>query len=332
MLLFVGHPVTFEESVMRFIHPILAFCLFCLLVTETVAVDSSAAVVESTFEQDLEGWTTYGDGFLLRRYPTGGNPGGYMWAHDMAWGPTNPKWAPKKFLDNIRYGQILMYDMKKELDVTHPNSYDHDEIVLRSKGMTIVFQVRPPTPEWKTYSVLLAKEASIYAEKFGWTSEKLGRNMWRIAAPRVKDTVIKKNGTVVEGYILKVTHGSVEWFGLLYPPSDLPPSYIVEANDGRYITIEAKEVASYKSGGRFSTPDRKKIIGAWDEWTGVPRYGRPATEEEIRHVIENLTEFRIRGEYIVGFQQYSCSLDNVRLLKASTVVSVESRGRYCGLN
>ena len=81
---------------MRFIHPILAFCLFCLLVTETVAVDSSAAVVESTFEQDLEGWTTYGDGFLLRRYPTGGNPGGYMWAHDMAWGPTNPKWAPKK--------------------------------------------------------------------------------------------------------------------------------------------------------------------------------------------------------------------------------------------
>jgi len=317
---------------MRFIHPILAFCLFCLLVTETVAVDSSAAVVESTFEQDLEGWTTYGDGFLLRRYPTGGNPGGYMWAHDMAWGPTNPKWAPKKFLDNIRYGQILMYDMKKELDVTHPNSYDHDEIVLRSKGMTIVFQVRPPTPEWKTYSVLLAKEASSYAEQFGWTSEKLGRNMWRIAAPRVKDTVIKKNGTVVEGYILKVTHGSVEWFGLLYPPSDLPPSYIVEANDGRYITIEAKEVASYKSGGRFSTPDRKKIIGAWDEWTGVPRYGRPATEEEIRHVIENLTEFRIRGEYIVGFQQYSCSLDNVRLLKASTVVSVESRGRYCGLN
>ncbi|MDP6597474.1 MAG: hypothetical protein QGI86_16590 [Candidatus Poribacteria bacterium] len=317
---------------MRFIHPILAFCLFCLLVTETVAVDSSAAVVESTFEQDLEGWTTYGDGFLLRRYPTGGNPGGYMWAHDMAWGPTNPKWAPKKFLDNIRYGQILMYDMKKELDVTHPNSYDHDEIVLRSKGMTIVFQVRPPTPEWKTYSVLLAKEASSYAEQFGWTSEKLGRNMWRIAAPRVKDTVIKKNGTVVEGYILKVTHGSVERFGLLYPPSDLPPSYIVEANDGRYITIEAKEVASYKSGGRFSTPDRKKIIGAWDEWTGVPRYGRPATEEEIRHVIENLTEFRIRGEYIVGFQQYSCSLDNVRLLKASTVVSVESRGRYCGLN
>ena len=220
---------------------------------------------------------------------------------------------------------------EKGLDVTHPNSYDHDEIVLRSKGMTIVFQVRPPTPEWKTYSVLLAKEASSYAEQFGWTSEKLGRNMWRIAAPRVKDTVIKKNGTVVEGYILKVTHGSVERFGLLYPPSDLPPSYIVEANDGRYITIEAKEVASYKSGGRFSTPDRKKIIGAWDEWTGVPRYGRPATEEEIRHVIENLTEFRIRGEYIVGFQQYSCSLDNVRLLKASTVVGLESRDKLAKL-
>jgi len=141
----------------------------------------------------------------------------------------------------------------------------------------------------------------------------------------------QKNGTVVEGYILKVTHGSVEQFGLLYPPSDLPPSYIVEANDGRHITIEAKEVASYKSGGRHSTPDRKKIVGAWDEWTGVPRYGRPATEEEIRHVIENLTEFRIRGEYIVGFQQDSCSLDNVRLLKDSTVVSVESRGKLAKL-
>ena len=79
---------------MRFIHPILAFCLFCLLVTETVAVDSSAMVVESTFEQDLEGWTTYGDGFLLRRYPTGGNLGGYMWAHDMAWGPTSLSCTP----------------------------------------------------------------------------------------------------------------------------------------------------------------------------------------------------------------------------------------------
>ena len=55
---------------MRFIHPTLSFCVFCLLVTETVAVDSSVAVVESTFEQDLEGWTTYGDGFLLRRYPS----------------------------------------------------------------------------------------------------------------------------------------------------------------------------------------------------------------------------------------------------------------------
>jgi len=316
---------------MRFIYPIVALCLVCLLVKETVAIDSSAVVVESAFEQDLEGWTTYGDGFLLRRYPTGGNLGGYMWAHDMAWGPTWGWWAPKKFLDNIRYGQILMYDMKKELDITHPNSYDHDEIVLKSKGMTIVFQVRPPTPEWKTYSVLLAKEASIYAEKFGWTSEKLGRNMWRIAAPRVKDTVIKKNGTVVEGYIVKVTHGNVERFGLLYPPSDLPPSYIVEANDGRHIAIEAKDVASYKSGGRRPTADRKKIIGAWDEWTGVPRYGRPATEEEIRHVIENLTEFRIRGEYIVGFQQDSCSLDNVRLLKASTVVGLESRDKLAKL-
>jgi hypothetical protein len=48
-------------------------------------------------------------------------------------------------------------------------------------------------------------------------------------------------------------------------------------------------------------------------------------------VIENLTEFRIRGEYIVGFQQDSCSLDNVRLLKDSTVVSVESRGKLAKL-
>ena len=243
---------------MRFIYSIVALCLLCSLVKETVAIDSSTVVVESAFEQDLEGWTTYGDGFLLRRYPTGGNLGGYMWAHDMAWGPTWGWWAPKKFLDNIRYGQILMYDMKKELDITHPNSYDHDEIVLRSKGMTIVFQVRPPTPGWKTYSVLLAKEASIYAEQFGWTSEKLGRNMWRIAAPRLKDTVIKKNGTVVEGYVVKVTHNSIERFGILYPPSDLPPSYIVDVGDGRHVTIAAKDVLAYKSGGRHSTPDRKK--------------------------------------------------------------------------
>ena len=316
---------------MRFIYSIVALCLFCLLVKETVAIDSSAVVVESAFEQDLEGWTTYGDGFLLRRYPTGGNLGGYMWAHDMAWGPTWGWWAPKKFLDNIRYGQILMYDMKKELDITHPNSYDHDEIVLRSKGMTIVFQVRPPTPGWKTYSVLLAKEASSYAEQFGWTSEKLGRNMWRIAAPRLKDTVIKKNGTVVEGYVVKVTHNSIERFGILYPPSDLPPSYIVDVGDGRHVTIAAKDVLAYKSGGRHSTPDRKKVVGAWDEWTGVPRYGRAATEEEIRHVIANLTEFRIRGEYIVGRQGDNCSLDNVRLLKYLSVVNVESRGKLAKL-
>ena len=84
--------------------------------------------------------------------------------------------------------------------------------------------------------------------------------MWRIAAPRVKDTVIKKNGTVVEGYIVKVTHGNVERFGLLYPPSDLPPSYIVEANDGRHIAIKAKDVASYKSGGRRPTPKNASAL------------------------------------------------------------------------
>ena len=75
----------------------------------------------------------------------------------------------------------------------------------------------------------------------------------------------------------------------------------------------------------------KKVVGAWDEWTGVPRYGRAATEEEIRHVIENLTEFRIRGEYIVGRQGDNCSLDNVRLLKALSVVNVESRGKLAKL-
>ena len=312
---------------MRFFFFTFAFCLLWFVVSKTIAFDKSAVIVESTFEQNLEGWKTYGDGFLLRRYPTGGNPGGYMWAHDMGWGPTWGWWVPKKFLDNIRYGQILMYDMKKELDVIHPNSYDHDEIVLKSKGMAIVLQVRPPTPEWQTYSVLLAKEALGYSKQFGWTSENLGQNMWRIAAPRLKDTVIKKNGTVVEGYIVKVTHNSIERFGILYPPSDLPPSYIVDVGDGRRVTIAAEEVLSYKSGGRHSTPDRKKVVGAWDEWTGVPRYGRAATEEEIRHVIKNLTEFRIRGEYIVGKQGDNCSLDNVRLLKSVSVVNMEGKGK-----
>jgi hypothetical protein len=127
---------------------------------------SAQNMIQSTFDTDTDGWSTYNDATNFRHIATGGNPGGHIAATDQASGAIYYFVAPSKFLgDRTRsYASTLSYDVKTSAAV----SAGGDDIVLISGGITI--RLRFPTgpgTSWTHYSTTLSEDA-------GWINTATG--------------------------------------------------------------------------------------------------------------------------------------------------------------
>jgi alkaline phosphatase D len=125
----------------------------------------------STFDNGSDGWTIMGDGnnahtgfwplSLQPSYdPTGGNPGGAVYAVD-AGRQMNWFWhAPPKFLGNRlgAYGGTLEFDIRIE-PASPTGSYA--DVILAGGGLSILIDAgpEPTTTQWTHYSVPLDASA-----------------------------------------------------------------------------------------------------------------------------------------------------------------------------
>ena len=131
--------------------------------------------LSSTFDSGNEGWILVGDavhawsgGWDRSLYPdyasTGGNPGGAVYATDMARGIIYYWQAPPKYLGN-QYGAyrgVLQYDVKS-LGAGSPHT--GTDVVLAGGGKTLLIRVDPNVgPNWTTVTVDLSEDA-------GWRHE-----------------------------------------------------------------------------------------------------------------------------------------------------------------
>ena len=129
---------------------------------------AGAAMVESTFDTDDEGWVVYGDAPAAPDYhSTGGNPGGYLSADDYATGGIWYWKAPAKFRGNhsSAYGDTLSYELRQTPTSDQINRVD---IYLKGGGLTLVYDTSyNPASTWTAYSIDLTETA-------GWDIGSLG--------------------------------------------------------------------------------------------------------------------------------------------------------------
>ncbi len=119
-------------------------------------------LVESSFEQDAEGWTIIGDAQGSSGTPayegTDGNPGGCIRADDDSIGDTWYFTAPASYLGDRSetLGRYLSFDLKTT-DVTNLKSAP--DVLLEGGGLTIAYDATPdPGADWTPYRILLSAE------------------------------------------------------------------------------------------------------------------------------------------------------------------------------
>lgn len=130
---------------------------------------AGAAIVESTFDTDKEGWKVFGDATSSEPtyVATGGNPGGHLLANDRAVGGIWYWKAPAKFMGNHldAYGDTLSYDLRQTPTSSQINRVD---IFLAGGGITLVYDTSyNPGLNWTPYSIGLTETA-------GWDIGSLG--------------------------------------------------------------------------------------------------------------------------------------------------------------
>jgi alkaline phosphatase D len=154
--------------------------------------------LSSSFDTDFDGWTIVGDGdnahtgfwplSLQPSYdPTGGNPGGAVYAVDRGRGMSWFWQAPPKFLGNRlgAYGGTLEFDIR--IEPASP-TFSYADVVLAGGGLSILIDAgpEPTTTQWTHYSVPLDANA-------GW------RNGHLAGTPTTKEEIraVLKNLTVL---------------------------------------------------------------------------------------------------------------------------------------
>ena len=126
----------------------------------------------SEFDGGDEGWTTVGDarggaerGEFFR--PSGGNPGGYVVATDLAQGETWYWKAPKKILGDRSdaYGRALRFELKQSVT---SGQYDDEDVTMVGGGLILDHDTSyNPGTDWTPYSVRLHESA-------GWVHRATG--------------------------------------------------------------------------------------------------------------------------------------------------------------
>jgi hypothetical protein len=139
------------------------------------SAEGNSAGLSSTFDSGNEGWTLVGDAYrawsgtwMRSLYPeyasTGGNPGGAVYATDMARGIYYYWQAPPKYLGNQlgAYGGALLYDVKT---IGTGDPTDGTDVVLAGDGKTLLIRLDPNVgPDWTTVRVNFTEDA-------GWRHE-----------------------------------------------------------------------------------------------------------------------------------------------------------------
>ena len=125
--------------------------------------NANAALVESTFDSDEDGWLVSGDATsVVPSYVAiDGNPGGHIKADDTASGGIWYFQAPGKFLGDISgaFGQLLRFDLKQS---GGGGQISRDDLILNGAGfeLTLEFDSNPlPVDEWVSYAISLDDNA-----------------------------------------------------------------------------------------------------------------------------------------------------------------------------
>ncbi|MBN2505732.1 MAG: hypothetical protein JXQ71_03450, partial [Verrucomicrobia bacterium] len=152
--------------------------------TQTVRVVDQAAVAQSAFDVDDEGWqlasgSTVGEPTY---FPTGGQGSGFVVAGSEG-GAADWFWeAPVKFLGNRLscYDGVLEFALKRE--VVLPGG-EPVEVTLRGAGMILTLQLpQPASTDWTTYKVRLNEHS-------GWHMKALGRKATQAEVAMVLSTL-----------------------------------------------------------------------------------------------------------------------------------------------
>jgi len=136
------------------------YVVLCSMLIGPLSGVVGAAMVESTFDTDDEGWTVTGDaqgGSVIPDYhATGGNPGGYISADDNVQGGTWYWKAPAKFRGNHSgaYGDTLSYELRQ---TPNTSQFDNVEVYLRGGGITLTYETSHPSTGWTPYSITLTE-------------------------------------------------------------------------------------------------------------------------------------------------------------------------------
>jgi alkaline phosphatase D len=122
----------------------------------------NAAVVQSTFDTDLDGWAkgpTSDPTSSISWISTDGNPGGYLRYSEGGSGGVDRIIAPAKFLGDKSsfYGGTFSYDRRTN-STSNPTSYD-DDLNLTGGGIAIRYDLGQPTLSWVTSTIDLLETA-----------------------------------------------------------------------------------------------------------------------------------------------------------------------------
>ena len=124
---------------------------------------NDASAIKSTFDADLDGWTTDETG-PFQQNGTGGNPDGYLFIDNDEGANNAHIFAPSKFLDDVSAfdGGTLSFD--GNLLNSEGNFYsgadDYGTVTIQGQFASATFDLlpggaTPPVNSWETYSVAL---------------------------------------------------------------------------------------------------------------------------------------------------------------------------------
>lgn len=176
----------------------------------------------STFDTDDEDWRTTPD---ARRNPlpdfvaTGGNPGGYLTASDLASGDVWYFCAPAPFLadQSALYGGIFRYDVKQNLTTSQ---FAAPDVTLTGRNGTILaFDIEPnPGTDWSPRSVVLLASS-------GW-------RVTDLAGPLATETQMQDVLADLDAVCIRGEYRSGSDRGDLDNVYMLPPSVLLEGVAG----------------------------------------------------------------------------------------------------
>jgi alkaline phosphatase D len=134
----------------------------------TDPVRSAPDRIESTFDEDADGWLISNNGGSNQPvyHPSGGNPGGHISDEENQDGVAWYYQAPFKFLGDrdAFYGGTLSFDIRQEqLDQLDPETTEGGDIMLVSGEKKLVYEFRSPDiapcEEWTSLKAPLTADA-----------------------------------------------------------------------------------------------------------------------------------------------------------------------------